>query len=554
MAHDLETDVHRRIAFELEQRRQNNALVFSRLALTIEVVQSVLIIGIWFLSQQHVQLLVLALFTLPLIFSSLLYPRLQKRGQHVTGSVFLILSVLVLEGIAPLLMPAFLIPIVAGFALTIIMIMMFLVGRQRLWLFWVSMVVFVADMLLVDITSQWFVPLHPTLSLLITISVTILTFSVIGVLIRLIINAHESEFGQARQAQFEVDRLAQDERARKETLEHAIADYMQFVQQVSEGDLTTRLAIEYQEKGLAEDDLYRLGTSLNGMVENLSTMARQIREATVAVLNASLEIQAAATQQSSSASQQNAAITQTVATVEEVETTVTQTAERAQNVADSAQASQEISREGRGAVTDTIQGMQAIQQRVENIAHTILALSERTQQIGEIIGTVNDIADQSKLLALNASIEAARAGEDGRGFAVVALEVRQLAEQSREATERVQSILHEIQQTTNTAVMVTEEGSKSTVSGMTLVERAGEAIQTLTATLEEVTHLAMQIAASTHQQSNGMQQLSAAMSQIRQASVQTAASAQQTEQSVQNIIETARTLEQAAARYKIANT
>src|SRR5262249_23175477 len=156
-----------------------------------------------------------------------------------------------------------------------------------------------------------------------------------------------------------------------------------------------------------------------------------------------------------------------------------------------------------------------IRQRVENIAETILSLSERTQQIGEIINTVNAIADQSKLLALNASIEAARAGDEGRGFAVVAAEGRQVDEQSRQATARIGEIVNEIQQATNTAVMVTEEGSKGAERGIELVNRAGEAIRDLAATLEEATQAAVQIAASTHQQTNGMSQLAAAMRQIK---------------------------------------
>jgi methyl-accepting chemotaxis protein len=196
--------------------------------------------------------------------------------------------------------------------------------------------------------------------------------------------------------------------------------------------------------------------------------------------------------------------------------------------------------------------MKLIRQRVENIAETILMLSGRTQQIGEIIDTVNALADQSKLLALNASIEAARAGEEGKGFAVVAMEVRQLAEQSRGATARVRDILNEIQQATNTAVMVTEEGSKGAEAGMGLVERAGESIRELSATLEEATQAAVQIAASTHQQTNGMDQLSGAMVQIRQASTQTAAGTQQTERSAQDLMDMAHQLEQTASRYKLS--
>jgi methyl-accepting chemotaxis protein len=178
-------------------------------------------------------------------------------------------------------------------------------------------------------------------------------------------------------------------------------------------------------------------------------------------------------------------------------------------------------------------------------------LSERTQQIGEIIETVNAIADQSKLLALNASIEAARAGEEGKGFAVVAMEVRQLAEQSRAATRRVSDILGEIQQATNTAVMVTEEGSKGAATGMELVNRAGMAIRDLANTIEESAQAAVQIAASTHQQSNGMNQLGAAMFQIKQANSQTAAAMEQTEQSIRDLMTMVHQMEAAAAQYDL---
>ncbi|MBZ0303318.1 MAG: hypothetical protein K8J31_26485, partial [Anaerolineae bacterium] len=213
----------------------------------------------------------------------------------------------------------------------------------------------------------------------------------------------------------------------------------------------------------------------------------------------------------------------------------------------------EVSRQGEEAVNDTFDGMELIRERVEKIAETILALSGRTQQIGEIIATVNALADQSKLLALNASIEAARAGEEGRGFAVVAMEVRQLAEQSRQATARIDDILNEIQQATNTAVMVTEEGSKGTELGMGLVTRAGDAIRDLATTLAEVTQAAVQIAASTHQQTNGMSQLSAAMFQIKQASAQASASSRQTEQSMRELNHMARQLEAAAISYDEQN-
>jgi DNA-binding LacI/PurR family transcriptional regulator len=217
-------------------------------------------------------------------------------------------------------------------------------------------------------------------------------------------------------------------------------------------------------------------------------------------------------------------VTETLATSEEMRVTISETARQAQGVADAAQRSVDVSRTGQDAVTDTLAGMDTIRGQVEDIAQSILALSERTQQIGEIINVVKDIADQSRLLALNASIEAARAGDEGLGFAVVAREMRHLAGQSREATTRVSNILNEIQQAANTAVMVTEEGSKGAQSGMELASRAGEAIRDLAAIIEEAARVAIQIAASTHQQTNAMNQLVGAMQSIKQASLRTTVS------------------------------
>ena len=215
------------------------------------------------------------------------------------------------------------------------------------------------------------------------------------------------------------------------------------------------------------------------------------------------------------------------------------------------QQSLEVSREGQQAVVNTINGMETVQERVQNIAETILTLSERTQKIGEIIETVNQIAEQSRLLALNASIEAARAGEEGRGFAVVAMEVRQLAEQSGEATDRVRDILSEIQQVTNEAVMVTEEGIKGAADGVTLVSVAGDTIEALATAIEESAQEATLIATSTRQQAIGMKQLLQAMHSIKQASAHSAVSTGKAEESAHDIAEMARQMEETVSVYQL---
>lgn len=332
-------------------------------------------------------------------------------------------------------------------------------------------------------------------------------------------------------------------------LESTVTTYVAFIQQVSQGDLTEKL--DLNATGTRDGDLYVLGVSLNRMVERLREMAQQFRETSAAVTSAASQIQAASTEQMASATEQEVAVTQTVATVEEVRATVNQTAERAETVAVSSQQSVSVSRLGQDAVDDTYTGMAQIRDRVGEIAQNILMLSERSQQIGEIISTVNALADRSNMLALNASIEAARAGEQGKGFAVVAMEVRQLAEQSRDATARVQVILDEILDATNATVLVTEEGNKEAESGLTMVQRTGEAIRELAQTLEDAAQAATQIAASTQQQTNGIDQLGQAMRQIKEATTQAAVSARQTEASVHDLIEMARKLEAAADQYRL---
>ncbi len=349
--------------------------------------------------------------------------------------------------------------------------------------------------------------------------------------------------------------LVESETTAKADLQRTISTYMNFVHNVASGDLRERLDLgsAASGNGAADDDLVLLGRNLNEMVDSLSHITQQIRENAAGVSAAAAEILATTTQQNASTMEQDAAVTQTAATVEEIRATVSQSSERAQAVALTARQSLDVSHNGQEAVDNTVKGMVSIRQRVESIAENILVLSERTQQIGEIIASVNEIAGQSKLLALNASIEAARAGEEGKGFAVVAMEVRQLAEQSRDATARVRDILNEIQQATNTAVMVTEEGSKGAEVGMSLVERAGEAITQLTGIIEESSQAAAQIAASAAQQNNGMVQLAAAMNAIKQATTQTAASTRQAEQSARDLNDMARRMQEATARYRLAD-
>ena len=360
---------------------------------------------------------------------------------------------------------------------------------------------------------------------------------------------------QEHAAQLELAKLENENRAvmeqeQREYLQKTIDEYVNYVTKVASGDLSARIDLN-RDIYMPDDPLIILGNNLNNMVTRLSEMTSQIREATVNITSAAAEILAATTQQAASANEQSAAISQTSTTIDEVKTVVQQAFKRAQAVATQSHHTSEISKAGQKAVAEAIGSINQIKEKVEGIAENILALSEQTQQIGEITATVDDIASQSNLLALNASVEAARAGEHGKGFAVVAVEVRNLAEQSKQATAQVKNILSEIQRATNSAVMATEEGTKGVDSGVQLTGQTGDTIQQLTQSILESATAAQQIVASAQQQTTGMEQIALAMDNINQATIQNLSSTRQAEKAAQDLSNLAQQMEGLVSQYKL---
>lgn len=339
----------------------------------------------------------------------------------------------------------------------------------------------------------------------------------------------------------EIEQRALTEEEQRRNLETVNAEIQQRI--ISEQEQKEKLVEQQTAMERINREMQIRATNEQEQRAQLEQLITQIREVASHLTTTAADILSAANNQSKSVRDQDVAITQTATTVEEVRTTVMQTAHYAQTVAEASRQSMEVSVTGQRAVSDTIEGMENIRHRVQSIAETIMSLSKRTQQISEIIDAVNALAEQSKLLALNASIEAARAGEDGKGFAVVAMEVRQLAEQSRDSTTRVREIINEIQKIANTAVIVTEEGTKGTDSGMQLVERAGEAIRDLANVIETASQAVIQIETVTQQQSAGMDQLVVAMQQIKEASQTTSHSTHMMEENARKLNDLARQME-----------
>ena len=341
------------------------------------------------------------------------------------------------------------------------------------------------------------------------------------------------------QATLEADRVT------RQSLQRAVAGYSAFASSVAQGNLTARVAANGSE------DLQLLSENLNAMVVGLAEVSGKVREGAQSIRAATAEILAAVSQHTASASQQSASISEATSTVAELRAAAEQSARKAKDVADQAGTAAQVGAQGTESIATIAGVMEEIRDRVEAIARDILALSEQSQQIGEITATVNDLADQSNILALNASIEAAKAGEHGKGFAVVATEVRNLAEQSKQATEQVRGILSDIQKATTAAVLATEQGTKVVEQGLTMTEQAREGIGNLMETLQEAAQAAQLIAASAHQQSTGLDQITQAMKDVNQGTTQFVASAQQSQRAAEDLNELAGRLTAATDQYQV---
>jgi len=265
------------------------------------------------------------------------------------------------------------------------------------------------------------------------------------------------------------------------------------------------------------------------------SITRQVNESVSQLSSSAAEILAMTTQVAAGASETATAVSETTTTVEEVKQTALLASQKAKYVSESSQKAAQVAQVGKKSVQESIEGMNRIREQMESIAESIVRLSEQSQAIGEIIATVNDLAEQSNLLAVNAAIEAAKAGEQGKGFAVVAQEVRSLAEQSKHATAQVRTILNDIQKATSVAVLATEQGGKAVEAGAKQSAEAGESIRVLTEGVAEAAQAATQIAASSQQQLVGMDQMALAMDNIKQASAQNVAGTRQAEKAAQDL-------------------
>jgi methyl-accepting chemotaxis protein len=271
-------------------------------------------------------------------------------------------------------------------------------------------------------------------------------------------------------------------------------------------------------------------------------ITRPLQEAINILTSSANQIAGAASQIAASATETAAAVTETTTTTAEVKQTALTAVQKAKLVADAARHTSQVSQRGLQAVEQMNQGINHIRAQTDSVAASIVRLSEQGQAIGAIIATVDDLSAQSNLLAVNAAIEAAKAGEQGKGFGVVAQEVKSLAEQSKQATAHVRTILNDIQKATSAAVMATEQSGKAVETGLRQADEAGQSVHTLSDSITQSAQAAIQIAASSEQQLVGMDQLALAMENVKQASQQNAQGTRQAEEAARNLTDLAQRL------------
>ncbi|MDP3848329.1 MAG: methyl-accepting chemotaxis protein [Pseudomonas sp.] len=343
------------------------------------------------------------------------------------------------------------------------------------------------------------------------------------------------------------DNARQDEVGRLGQAFTCMGRYLQALAAKAEAMAQGQLHEDSQQ--VAEQDV--LGRAFATMVGNLRRLVLELNEGIAVLAASSEEILAVTTQVAASTQETATAISEIATTVAEVKQTAILAGGKSQSVVESTGRSRQVALGGRQALDETLKGMRQIREQMQAVAESIMRLGEQSQSIGEIVASVNDLAEQSNLLGVNASIEAVKAGEVGKGFSVVAQEVKTLAEQSKQATAQVRGILSEIQKAMSKAVLQAEQGSKTVESGYQRAEVSGEAIRTLSSSIEESSEMALQIAATSQQQMIGMDQIGSAMESIHQASQDNVGGTRQVDLAARNLHQLGLKLKGLAAQFKL---
>lgn len=309
---------------------------------------------------------------------------------------------------------------------------------------------------------------------------------------------------------------------------------VRFIGEYAQGDLKKNIAVRTQ------DELGKVGESVNKMADNLRHLLQQIQKTSGQVAAASEELTASADQSSQVtqqiarsisevselSTQQLAAVDSTTNVIEQISAGVEETAATASVAAEHSKRAVDTAREGNVSINNAVQQMNSIETTVNKSAEVVAKLGERSKEIGQIVDTISGIAGQTNLLALNAAIEAARAGEQGKGFAVVAEEVRKLAEQSQEAAEKIAGLIGDIQTDTEQAVVAMNEGTQEVKEGAKVVSTAGDQFVHILEMVESINQQAGDIAKTMDELARGTEKIVSSVQAVDHSSKSVAAESQ----------------------------
>ena len=321
---------------------------------------------------------------------------------------------------------------------------------------------------------------------------------------------------EAEVAAQQAQQIASEAEADRAYLRSRIDEMLDVMNRFAEGDLTVQLTSS------GDDDIARLYAGFNRAVDQLNVMLAQVHEAVDQTASASSQISATTEELAATAHEQSAQTEEVASASEEMIQTIATNADSAHQAARAAQAGGTAAHDGGQIVEATIAKIREIAAVVNESSQTVERLGTSSAQIGAIIQVIDDIANQTNLLALNAAIEAARAGEQGRGFAVVADEVRKLAERTTQATREITGMITQIQQDTSQAVVAMQRGTEEVDQGLALADQTGQALRTIVSqagTTADMVHL---IATANEEQSETSQQIMHSITAISQAAGESA--------------------------------
>jgi methyl-accepting chemotaxis protein len=313
-----------------------------------------------------------------------------------------------------------------------------------------------------------------------------------------------------------------------------------------EGDLTKRVPV-----GIGSDEITGLARDFNLFIQKMHGALSLVNQATNRLAVSTIELSSTADNVVRVAEGQESRAVQSASAVEEMTMTAGDVARNSTEAARLAQETAETARSGEEVMTQTVTGMQQISEAVVQAANIITTLGRSSDQIGEIVRVIEDIADQTNLLALNAAIEAARAGEQGRGFAVVADEVRKLAERTTKATKEIGDMIRQIQQDTKSAVASMDQGTNQVGQGVELANNTGEALSKIHSMINSTAEMIQQIASATEKQSTATRQIAGDLEAMTQTTRQTSSGIAESAQACHELSTLAGDLQKTVSAFKV---